>query len=276
MPHAVLIDGAPGWGQAHVAARLAYRLLPSLASAAAAATPDAARGLAHPDLRWIDPDGAVIKVDAVRAAIEFAASTADEGSKVIVLNDAHCLNTNAANALLKTLEEPNPGTFVLLASGYASRLLPTVRSRVQRFSIAADTDSAANWLAAQGYAEAERLLFEVGSAPLLALPGEQAAAALVGPQLETLLGARGSGVPNELLELPTVDLLLRWLRYVAAELAGEGRIDALNGSSRRNLLAFSREIVELQQQVLASNSVNVRLQLERLIALWQRLPRRAA
>ena len=71
----------------------------------------------------------VIKIDQVRALINFAHQTASLGSrKVILLYPAEAMNLNSANALLKSLEEPAPGTYLLLASHASGNLPATVRS----------------------------------------------------------------------------------------------------------------------------------------------------
>src|SRR5690606_25115282 len=110
LPHALLLAAPEGWGELHLANWLALELL-------GIEEPRDASVLAHPDLRWVAPEGAVIKVDAVREVVAFAQGTAQSGPrKVAVLADAHCLNVSAANALLKTLEEPPAGTHLVLSS----------------------------------------------------------------------------------------------------------------------------------------------------------------
>jgi DNA polymerase-3 subunit delta' len=80
------------------------------------------------------------------------------------------MNAAAANALLKTLEEPPAGTYLLLVSHQPGRLPATIVSRCRRLS-AAEPDAAAAtaWLAAQGVDPARLLLAQAGGAPLFAL-----------------------------------------------------------------------------------------------------------
>ena len=107
--------------------------------------------IAHPDFRWVVPDGAVIKIDQVRALNAFAVQTRQMANrKVAAVFDAHLLNVNAANTLLKTLEEPPPNTHIVLCTPYWSRLLPTIRSRCQYLQVSANTQQAQEWLRAQG------------------------------------------------------------------------------------------------------------------------------
>lgn len=281
LPHALLIDGAPGWGQADLAAWLTRRLLELPESQALERIPE----LAHPNLRWVEPDGANIPVDLVRAATYFATTTAQgNGVKVLVINQAHFLQVAAANALLKTLEEPVPNTYIVLATGYAARLLPTVRSRCQRFTLRGAEGEAQRWLATQSdglepkAAESlAALLFEYGGAPLQAAKAQEEGALPLAPVLAKALGSRNAGsMAADVLGLmppnsQPADLSLRWLRYVVAQAGGANYFSALNGCPERRLLDFARELLAIQRQLLASNSVNTKSQFERLLVLWRGL-----
>ncbi|GAP34708.1 hypothetical protein [Piscinibacter sakaiensis] len=159
----------------------------------------------HPDLRLLLPDALreawgwaaeeggearaskakpsrEIKVDAVRAAVAFAQSTASRGrSKVVLVHPAEDMNGIAANALLKTLEEPPGAARFILCSAAPAALLPTIRSRCQAVPLAPPPpDQALAWLAGQGIAQPEVLLAAAGGQPLRALQrahdGLQAAA----------------------------------------------------------------------------------------------------
>ncbi len=87
----------------------------------------------HPDLVRLEPDGQFIKIAQVRAVEELLAFPPHEGRHRLVLIDgADRLNTNAANALLKSVEEPRPRTLFVLVSSAAHRVTPTLVSRCQR------------------------------------------------------------------------------------------------------------------------------------------------
>src|SRR5581483_8430144 len=78
-----------------------------------------------------------IVVEDVRAAIDFLRLTPAEGAwRVLIVDAADDLNRNAANALLKILEEPRPKTVLILVSHAPGRLLPTIRSRCRRLTLA--------------------------------------------------------------------------------------------------------------------------------------------
>ncbi|HAD86368.1 MAG TPA: DNA polymerase III subunit delta' [Rhodospirillaceae bacterium] len=77
-----------------------------------------------------------ITVDAIRAVKSFLSLTAGEGAwRVVVIDCADDMNRNAANALLKVLEEPPPQALVLLVSHNPGSLLPTIRSRCRRLTL---------------------------------------------------------------------------------------------------------------------------------------------
>lgn len=112
-----------------------------------------------------------IKIDQIRELEDFLAiGTHRGGARVILIRPAEAMNAATANALLKSLEEPPPGTVFLLVSSAPDRLLPTVRSRCQRVAVAAATpEEALPWLRAQGLKDPEAGLQYAGNAPLVAL-----------------------------------------------------------------------------------------------------------
>jgi DNA polymerase-3 subunit delta' len=138
-------------------------------------------GGTHPDLQLLEPwtlddDGAVkpldaIPVDRVRAMIAWTLVTSHRGrAKVALIVPAETMNTAAANALLKPLEEPPPATYLLLVAHQPGRLPATVRSRC-RVMAAPRPDGTAGqaWLAAAGAASPAAVLAQAAGAPLAAL-----------------------------------------------------------------------------------------------------------
>jgi DNA polymerase-3 subunit delta' len=109
-----------------------------------------------------------IRVDAVRAAIEWGQKTSSRGgAKVILIHPAQAMNTTAANALLKTLEEPAGRLRLVLTTNDPETLLPTVRSRCQRLRLDLPPPAQAlDWLAAQQVAHPAVLLAAAGGQPL--------------------------------------------------------------------------------------------------------------
>src|SRR5438045_2591489 len=107
----------------------------------------------HPNVLWMQPEkiGSAIKVDQIREVSEFVQLTSlQDAFRIVVINPADAMNTNAANALLKTLEEPADGALIILISNYASQLPATVLSRCQRLVLSRpSTELGLNWLKKQ-------------------------------------------------------------------------------------------------------------------------------
>ena len=112
-----------------------------------------------------------IKIEQIRQLADFMnISTHRQGLRVVVLYPAEALNMPASNALLKTLEEPPPGTVFLLSSNSLDRLLPTILSRCRKFALPMPDNAAGlAWLKEQGLVDAGSWLREQGGAPLAAL-----------------------------------------------------------------------------------------------------------
>ncbi|HEX2741136.1 MAG TPA: hypothetical protein VHM69_11870 [Rubrobacter sp.] len=147
---AYLFHGPPGVGKRTVARRFGAALV---AGGDMAAEDRARRGM-HPDLAEILPEGAFTTIGQVREIVRLAASRPFEGERRAFVLQADTLNVQAANALLKTLEEPEGETvFVLLATSREG-VLPTVLSRAQavRFS-PVPTSIVARFLEGRGAAE---------------------------------------------------------------------------------------------------------------------------
>jgi DNA polymerase-3 subunit delta' len=107
----------------------------------------------HPDLVFVEPDGRMIKVEQVREIISLMRFRPSEGgSRVVVIEHADQMREEAANALLKTLEEPNPQTIFFMLSSQPHRLLSTIRSRCQPLVMSAlSVEHVLQVLAVQGH-----------------------------------------------------------------------------------------------------------------------------
>jgi DNA polymerase III subunit delta' len=201
LPHALLIHEASGAGGEWLAQWLAQLVL----CRKAAGTPcgDCAgcrrvRSRAHPDLLWLSPDDGSrqIRIEAVRELTQDLALTSHAGGyKVAIITPADALNRFAANALLKTLEEPAARTLLVLVATQPSRLPATVLSRCQRLRLPAPTRAQAlGWLnevrGGQPWAAA---LDTLGEAPLVAVQGDPQAVAAVGEEARGNLEALAGG-----------------------------------------------------------------------------------
>jgi DNA polymerase-3 subunit delta' len=112
-----------------------------------------------------------IRVGEVRAAIDWIVTSSSRGgAKVVLIHPAEAMNVQAANALLKTLEEPPRGARLLLTAAQPSQLLPTVLSRCQVLPLRSPApDVARSWLQEQGLDQPEVLLAACSNRPLDAL-----------------------------------------------------------------------------------------------------------
>lgn len=262
MPHAILFHGAAGIGKSDFIETFAQGLLCEAVLADGHACGQCAScgwfsQHNHPDYRRVRPefmedepveeegDGETkktaktktpskeIKIEQIRALADFMnISTHRQGLRVVVLYPAEALNNAASNALLKTLEEPPPGTVFLLASNSLDRLLPTILSRCRKFALPMPSHAEAlAWLKAQGVADADSWLREQGGAPLAAMQQAEAGSR---EELETLLqllahpSVEGAlKVADKLQKVPLsgpVSWLQRWLYDVFSyKLAGNIR-----------------------------------------------------
>jgi DNA polymerase-3 subunit delta' len=104
----------------------------------------------HPNICRVVPEkeGHAIKVDQIRALAEFVQqSSLHTGFRIALINPAHSMNMNAANALLKTLEEPAEGAILILTTDQPGHLPATIRSRCQRIAFSLpDQKAALDWL----------------------------------------------------------------------------------------------------------------------------------
>lgn len=312
LPHALLVSGRPGIGKVEFARSLAQSLLcESPIDRLACGECPSCHWFGqsnHPDYREIVPEAAeeadgegaeadagkeagkkslVIKIDQVRAIRDFVAlSTHRAGHRAIVLHPAEALQPAAANALLKTLEEPPPATVIVLVADRPARLLATIRSRCEAVLLRAPRrEPALAWLASAGAQEPEVALALAGGAPLLAArlaqPEEREWRRKVVAELARPDGAHAlafaAGFDRANLER-TLFVMQTWVHdLVRLKNAAEPRhhVDsapALRAKARRarleRLLALDRELVEARR--LVAHPLNARLAAEHLMMAYNR------
>lgn len=311
LPHALLIQGRSGLGKTALARLFAQALL--CESVDSEGLPcgvcQACRWFEqgnHPDFRQVEPEALAeaapgegeggskggaspsrqIRIDQIRALQDFLTiGTHRGGLRVVVVRPAEAMNPATANALLKSLEEPPPGTLFLLVSSAPDRLLPTVRSRCQRVPVAVVSSPAAvEWLRGQGVKEPEAALRYAAYAPLAA--AEEAAE--FGPAREAVLAAFARRDTTALdladachgLPLPSV---VEWLQKWVCDLALVKRAGAVRYHLRqesalratadslglRPLLRFERSLYAAR--AVAQHPLNPRLFLEDLFLRYLQL-----
>ena len=297
LPHAILFHGPEGIGKTAFAEHLAQSLLCQApdTDGHACGQCDPCRWFlqySHPDYRRVRPevlekDGAgeaeegaeagegkkaksakapskEIKIDQIRALADFMnVSTHRQGMRIVLLYPAEVLNTAAANALLKTLEEPPPATLFLLVSNNLDRLLPTILSRCRKFALAMPLqEEALAWLKAQGVDDADVWLSEQGGAPLAALSSAQGDTRDTLDELLRMLakpGVEGAlKAAEKLQKAPVADLvawLQRWL-YDVFSLKLSGRIRYYPRYQKE--LAVLAQIADVASLTRALKAVNER------------------
>lgn len=253
LPHAILIHGPRGIGKLELATRFVQLLLcESRQGTAPCGRCDACRWFRdgnHPDYRLVqsealseegagegeegsEPAEATssrkarpsleIKVGQIRALADFLHVGSHRGARRIALvHPAEAMNANAANSLLKALEEPPPGAVFVLVSHAPARLLPTVRSRCFKVGVPRPTAGAAlRWMESRGLQGGERWLAFAGGAPVLAADlasGEQARE--LSQLIETLESGGRPGAVNTRESLEQLAEVMQKMAFDAA-LAG--------------------------------------------------------
>jgi len=248
VPGALLLLGPAGIGKRTLAEAFASRLL-----CAVPVDGDACGGCAqctrvaagtHPDFRLVarDEERRDIRIEQVRDLTRWLVLHPLMATrKVGIIDEAHCLNANGQNALLKTLEEPPASAVLILTASSAGALLPTVRSRCQVVRLdPLPADAVARVLATQGMA-AEQLrtlapLAEGSVGRALELAGEsesQARARILDalPRLATLGASDISEVAQDVSRGATGAALaaaIAWYRDVLETAVAEGALPLRN------------------------------------------------
>ncbi len=294
MPHALLIHEAPGAGGEYLAYWTAQLVLCSEPARAPCGVCPACRHVLqrqHPDLINVTALGesAQIRIEQVRELAADLALTAHQGGyKVGIVSPADGMNRFAANALLKTLEEPPPATLLVLVSSVPSRLPATILSRCQRLRVPAPPrERAVAWLeATRGAGDWAQVLQVLGDAPLLAAAADPAAliatAAEMRRELEEFAAGGGDAAASAERwsrdELPLrLACFENWLTdRIRAELAGPAAVAELRASAHSRAVGLTiREAFELLDAVRELRS-SLDVPLNRSVALEALLRRLAA
>ena len=304
-PHALLLSGQAGLGKRRFAEAFCALLLcdqprDGLACGECRGCQLRIAG-SHPDFIRVVPEKeqGPLKVEQIRQLGEFVGRTSGrEGARVVWLSPAEAMNINAANALLKNLEEPSSSVVFVLVTDSPSGLLPTIRSRCQTVAFPVPPQQAAlRWLRESGVEgpAATSALALAGGAPLLA-------AALMEPEvqevreqffndLSALAASSANAValagqwesPGEGVEL---NLLLQFWQNLVGQMLKARSTDALNdqrvagllqripGSgpeSLRPVFGFYDQLTKARQLVSGNSNPNRRLLMEELMIRWNKL-----
>ena len=297
MPHAILLAGPEHCGKYDFARTFAKSLMCDSRDEKTQLACNVCKSChlfeagSHPDFTSVQlaEKKTQIVVDQIRKLNEFVyLSRSYQESRVAIISPVERLNINAANSLLKTLEEPPERTVLLLVSSNPSELIPTIRSRCQVLHLPQPSQTQAlEWLETQSLEHpADELLLAASGKPLLAtmLDSEDRLATRKQFAADVLKMLRGSlslvsaaknwekTAKHELLDwqIQWVDAMIRRLHLPEGE-----AVDAisphlahhLNGS-QSGLWQLREGLMELKSH--AHTSLNALLFTENMLILWQR------
>lgn len=207
LSHALLVTGADGVGQEALAREMVKDLICENDQAAACGHCHSCQLMkadTHPDFRILDGEESSIKVDQVRLLVRQMSQKPQVGqSKVVLISHAQAMNINAANAVLKALEEPADRTYFILTSSQSTNLLPTIRSRCLLVNVPMpNLEQVGAWLKLQTDGEELSSLFWLTTQPFRLLSIQQQGKASLYSELPKKLTAmlQGSVAPEGVLK----------------------------------------------------------------------------
>ncbi|MEE3189900.1 MAG: DNA polymerase III subunit delta' [Pseudomonadota bacterium] len=301
LPHALLITGSAGIGKHELSLNVARWLLcqnPADEACGQCHSCQLWAAGSHPDFMLCQPEenSKQIRIDNVRKVNELIFQTPQISQcQVVILRPAEVMNVNAANALLKTLEEPPGESFILLETERFGSVLPTIRSRCQRINLALPSyDASKDWLQDQGVgpADADMALARNGGAPVAAMNWLSSGVATVQEKwVSELQQWTTSSLPLDKiasswskLEFQTViqwfyqwscDVLKAACGADAKHLQFAGPVTELMGAyvvKREMLVTFQKKLQQILGQLMSGASHhNKTLTLETLLLEWQAL-----
>lgn len=301
LPHALLLVGMTGIGKAVFADGLTRVLLCQHLTTNGVSCDNChacrlIKGRAHPNVLWIEPEktGQAIKIDQIRDVTEFIQQSSLQGDyRIVVIHPADNLNMHAANALLKTLEEPASGAILVLISHQPAKLPATILSRCQRITFPRpNREQAVNWLQNQltdTRVNIDLLLNLAHGAPLGALAILHEDTLTIRQNLLQALYAlsQKQGDPvrlaanlQELEPLQMLDFMLSWLMdllrlqlgmdatYLTNKDYSQQLIDLKNRTQMQTNAKLMEYTRQLRGHMQAGINFNKQLMLEDLLIRW--------
>jgi DNA polymerase-3 subunit delta' len=314
LPHALLFKGPTGMGKLRLAKSFARWLMCSQhstsANVSAVSRPcghcqgcQLMKAGSHPDMLEVLPEaeGKQIQIDSIRQVSSYLSLKSQFAPlQVVIIAPAETMNKYAANSLLKTLEEPTPGSLLILVTSQPSRLLPTIRSRCQTIKFPLpERQQALEWLANQLGSSAgiqqkdlAQLLGLAAGAPLLALDFAhqdtlKSYQQLLGSFEKLAINQSDPVTESKLWESVGLSESVKWmylwisamirlksgLREVDNQLNWEEPVleRLAQGSDSQRLFQYLDQLIDTQRFV--NSQVNVQLMLEALLIQWQQVHR---
>ena len=284
LPHAILLTGVEHTGKARFAMALARLLLCQQSEAdyncGHCHACELSMSGSHGDFRSLQPEGTsrVIKVDQIRELVDFGTKTASFGQrKVIILSPAESMNRAAANALLKLLEEPSEGTFIILVCHRSQALPATIRSRCQTVTFPMPkAELSLLWLdnltGARG--ESEEALLLAGGQVMLAASMYENAALDSAKKIHAGLDALAHGnytlreVGTLMADWPAEEVLQQLVNFLQG-LVRNMEYNTLAGPRGQNIFGLLDYVIQLQHAVTSGANRNRQLLLDSLSARFE-------
>ncbi|MCG6966948.1 MAG: DNA polymerase III subunit delta' [Chromatiaceae bacterium] len=302
LPHSLLLAGPAGLGKAAFARRLSDALVCTQAAEsgdACGACPACrlSRAGSHPDQHVLAPEepGKMIRIDAVRELTTKSVLAAQAGGyRVFILDPAEQMNRAAANALLKTLEEPVSRSVLILVSSHPDRLPATIRSRCQtiKFTLPSADQVRACLQGRAEPSEFDELLAVSGGSPLRALQALEQGWIGEGRRLILELTALRQRKTNPLQiveewEKRPLTLVFDGLKRCVSDLVrlasgmAQGAIyhpglradlqSLGRGIDLQKLFLFNDELLQIERD--AARNLNVQMMFEHIANLWLQITR---
>ena len=279
LPHALLISGPNGIGKQRLATALAHRLLctaemNNYACGACKGCQLLAAG-SHPDLALLEPPdaGKDILIGDIRKLISTLDKTAQQGGwKVAIIAPSESMNNSSSNALLKSLEEPQGKTLIILVSHRPSLLSATIRSRCQKKALLTPpAEAAGDWLkTVTGDNVSVGKALEVASGrPLLALECIQSDTLKEQETFEGMLVAVRDGklsfidAAQQCSKLAPPQALEWFMNYLHRLVTSDP-----TSQGNQKIYLFSDRLHLMHAMILSGSNVNQQLLWEELLMSW--------
>ena len=281
IPHAMLFEGPSQLGKKTLALEFVGKLLCEKGVGCGLCRSCIALGKAsHPDVALISSRGKEIQIDQIRELVRgFSLKPYSAPFKVAIIDDAHLMNRESQNSILKLLEEPGGNSIMILVTDYPESLLSTVRSRTRRMAFFPVSDSDINsYLRERGCDESlskEITLFSFGK-PGLAMEflSESIKIGARRGKIKEFLGVISPGAPfrdrfeyvKDLAEdsEKTEESLKMWLSYFRALMIKkvEGNKGIVYSLPR---IKYSLEAIGESIDLVSRTNTNKKMVLEKLI-----------
>ena len=285
LPHAMILTGTKYIGKYQFALSLAQRLLCETPMGGYACGHCKSCQLvtagSHPDFVKVEPEeqGKAIRIDAIRELGDFLAKTSQfDGWKVCIISPAEAMNVNAANALLKNLEEPGPRTLLLLVCHEVARVAATIKSRCRMVKFPKPaTSEVRSWLSqvAGERDDIDQLLGYADGSPLMCLQLLETDLLECRSQFDAMIDDLTAQRTTALKVAESIknndsQMMVDWLYTRLATVIRTGQ-QGKQEVSQRLAFRYMDRLSQAKRQIQSTANPNLQLLWEELLLNWQQL-----